>query len=175
MDAQYQAIAAALGSGMPAALKALLDDPKLPAPLKTQLGQVPPAVLSNPRAVSAVLAGIRQGMDAQAPAIVAQAAQAALAQIRTAFDTEAVTLTTGVTTALKKAFTEAVLRVYFWGMFVILAGFLVTLLLPEVALRKTIGHAPVAAEGMPPAGADPVEAGSMAGNVAPATPASPEK
>jgi len=175
MDAQYQAIAAALGSGKPAALKALLDDPKLPAPLKTQLGQVPPAVLSNPRAVSAVLAGIRQGMDAQAPAIVAQAAQAALAQIRTAFDTEAVTLTTGVTTALKKAFTEAVLRVYFWGMFVILAGFLVTLLLPEVALRKTIGHAPVAAEGMPPAGADPVEAGSMAGNVAPATPASPEK
>jgi hypothetical protein len=173
MDAQYQEISAALMSGKTAAVKALVDDPNLPAPLKDQLGRIPAAALGSPQGVKQILAAIRQGMDAQLPAITAQATQAALAQIRTAMDRQAVTLTDGVTTALKKSLTEAILRVYFWGIFVVIAGLLVTVFLPEIALRKTIGHAaPV--EGVPPSGAESVE-GSMAANVAPAVPASAEK
>ncbi len=175
IDAQYQAVAAALSTGKAAALKELLDDPRLPAPLKVQLSAIPPAALASPQAVKGILTAARQGMDAQAPAIVAQATQAALARIKAGFDAEAVTLTTGVTTALKEAFTEAVLRVYFWGLFVILAGFVVTTFLPEIALRKTSGHAAMAAEGVPPEGSAPADAGTMAGNVAPVAPASPEK
>ena len=49
------------------------------------------------------------------------------------------TLTNGVNVALKRAFTDAILRVYFFGMFVIVAGFIVTMFLPELALRKTSG------------------------------------
>jgi EmrB/QacA subfamily drug resistance transporter len=170
MDAQYQVIAVALMSGRTAAVKALVDDPNLPAPLKDQLGRIPAAALGSAQGVTGILAGIRQGMDAQLPAIIAQATQAALAQIRTAMDKQAVTLTNGVTTALKKSLTEAILRVYFWGIFVVVAGFIVTAFLPEIALRKTHGHAPAPVEGLPAA-----DAGSMAGNVAPSTPASPEK
>jgi hypothetical protein len=52
-----------------------------------------------------------------------------------------------VTVALKKAFTDALRRVYFWGLFVVALGFLVTLFLPELELRKTVGHAPAVKEG----------------------------
>jgi hypothetical protein len=175
MDAQYQAIAAVLMSGKPSALTTLLDDPKIPAPLKDQLGRIPPAALASAQGVKGILAGIRQAMDAQLPAITAQATQAALAQIKAAFDAQAVTLTDGVTTALKKSLTEAILRVYFWGIFVVVAGFIVTAFLPEIALRTSAAHGPAAAEGMPPAAVGVSPAGSMAGNVAPAGPASPEK
>ncbi len=173
LDAQYQSIAAALSSGKPTALKALLADPNLPPPLRVQLGLVQPAALSNPRAVAGMLAGIKQGMDAQASSLIAQATQGALAQIKTSLDTEAVTLTEQVTTALKKAFTEAVLRVYFWGLFAIGAGFLVTIFLPQIALRKTAGHVAAAAEGgaAVPDGA-PADGGAagggLPGTVAPA-------
>jgi hypothetical protein len=131
-------------------LKQLLADPKLPAPLKDQLGRIPAAAFANPQAMKGTLAGIRQGMDAQAAALVAQATQAALTKIKAGFDVLAATLTNGVTAALKKAFTEAVLIVYFWGMFVILAGFIVTVFLPELALRNTRGQGTTAAEGVPP-------------------------
>jgi len=150
LDTQYQGIASALTSGRPAALKQLLADPKLSAPLKDRLGRIPASVFANPQAMKGILAGIRQGMDTQAAALVAQTTQAALTRIEAGFDVLAVTLTTGVTLALKKAFTEAVLRVYFWGMFVILAGFIVTVFLPELAFRNTRGQGTGAAEGVPP-------------------------
>ena len=97
-----------------------------------------------------VLAGIRQGLDAQAPAIIQQATQSALTQIKANLDTAADRITGQVTSALKTSFTEAVKRVYFWGLFVIALGFVVTLFLPELALRKTHGHAPAAGEGRRP-------------------------
>ncbi len=153
-DAQYQAIAGALQTGKPAALAAVLADPRLPAPLKEQVGKIPVAVLANPGAVKGVLANIRKGMDASEPAVVQQVTQDTLAKIKTSFDTRAETLTGQVTGALKKAFTEAIDRVYFWGMFVVLLGFIITLFLPELALRKTSGAqemaaAAAAAEGVP--------------------------
>jgi hypothetical protein len=172
LDAQYQAIAAVLSTGKPAALKVLLDDPKLPPTLRDQLGRIPPAALADPRAVKGILAGLKQGMDAQEPGLVAQATQGALTQIKSSLDTEASTLAAEVTSALRKAFTEAVRRVYFWGLFVVAAGFIVTLLLPEIELRKTHGHAE-AAEGAgslaSEAGAPvPAESGSLPGTMSPA-------
>jgi EmrB/QacA subfamily drug resistance transporter len=175
MEAQYQAVSLALMSGKPAALQALRDNPQLPAALKEQLGRIPAAALASPQGVKGVLAGVRQAMEAQLPAVTAAATQEILGQARSSLDTQAVTLTDGVTTALKKALTEAILRVYFWGIFVVVAGLLVTLFLPEIALRKSHGHAAAAAEGMPPADADRAESGSMAGTVAQAAPAAPEK
>ena len=67
-------------------------------------------------------------------------------------------LTAKVGMALKKAFTEAVRRVYFWGLFVIASGFIFTLFLPEIALRKTHGHVRAGTgEGVAPApGSAPV-------------------
>ena len=145
MDAQYQSIAAALSLGTPAGLQAMLADPRLPAPVKDQLGRIPVSVLANPHALTGVLARVRQSMNDQAPAIIAQATQAALAQIKTSLDEQGVRVTGQVITALKKAFTDAIRRVYFWGLFVVALGFIVTLFLPELALRKTVGPARAAA------------------------------
>ncbi len=145
LDAQYQGIAAALGSGKPAAVQALLADPKVPDGLKEQIRKIPPAALANPQVVNRTLAGIKAGMDAQAPALIQQATDSTLKGIKTGFDQQAVKVTTEVTGALKKAFTDAILRVYFWGIFVVVAGFIVTLFLPELALRKRSGASVVAA------------------------------
>jgi len=139
LDEQYAAIEAALKTGKPAALKAIVEDQRLPAPLRERLGQIPPASLASPRGVDQILAGVRQGLDAQQPAIVAQATQAALSRIRTALDEQATKLTADVTMALKKAFTDAITKLFFWGLFVIGAGFLLTLFLPELALRDKAG------------------------------------
>jgi len=158
MEAQYQEISAALSTGTRAALTGLLSDPTLPAPLKAQLGQVTISSLANPQAVKGILAGVKQGMDAQAPAIIAQATSSALDSIRKSFDTLAMTLTNGVNLALKRAFTDAILRVYFLGMFVIVAGFIVTLFLPELALKKTSGNAQAMALAEGGGGSEPVNA-----------------
>ena len=47
----------------------------------------------------------------------------------------AAALTKEVTAALKASFTDAVKTVYFWGLFVVGLGFIVTLFLPELTLR----------------------------------------
>jgi MFS family permease len=141
MRATYGRIEAVMTRNDQAALKSLLDDPLLPAAYKTAL---------QARAASTPTAPAAAQDDPRTQTI--------LATIRTSLDTMAATLTTQVGTALKKAFTEAVLRVYFWGLFVIAAGFIFTLFLPEIALRKT--HGPVHAaprEGMAPSpGSAPV-------------------
>ncbi len=69
---------------------------------------------------------------------------AALSAAKAALDAQEASISASVTNALKQAFTLAVRRVYFLGLFFILAGFIVTLFLPELALRKTVGHAPSA-------------------------------
>jgi EmrB/QacA subfamily drug resistance transporter len=170
LDAQYQLVAAAVSSGKVAAITGLLADPRLPAPLKDQLGKIPMAAFASPQGQAGVLAGVRRGIDAQAPAIIQQATQSTLTQIKAGLDTAADRITGQVTSALKTSFTEAVKRVYFWGLFVIALGFIVTLFLPELALRKTHGHAPASAE----AGTSSAETGSLPGGAAASTPASPE-
>jgi len=130
MQGTYDKIAAVMLRGDESARQSLLADPMVPESYKAalQAPAAPPAAGSEER-VKAILATIKASMDRAADALAGQ-----------------------VQTALKKAFTEAVLRIYFWGLFVIAAGFIFTLFLPEIALRKTHGHA-VAGEGAPPVGA----------------------
>jgi EmrB/QacA subfamily drug resistance transporter len=141
MRGTYGRIEAVMTRNDPAALKSLLDDPLLPDTYKA-------ALQARAASTSASAASAQDGARTQA----------ILAMIRTSLDEMAVTLTTQIGAALKKAFTEAVLRVYFWGLFVIGAGFILTLFLPEIALRRTHGHGhpPVAEGAAPPAGSAPV-------------------
>jgi EmrB/QacA subfamily drug resistance transporter len=135
LDAQYEAVAAALGSGSPGAIQKLLADPRLPAELKQSLGRIPLSALASPQALKGVLAQVRNGIDAQAPAIVQQATTAALAKIKAALDAQAEALTTQVTSALKRAFTDAITTIYFWELFVVGLALILALFLPENALR----------------------------------------
>jgi hypothetical protein len=141
MQSTYAAIEAAVTKNDAAARESVLADPRLPSMLKDL---------------------VRNG---------GAAAQAALPQIRAALDAQAARVTGEITGALKNAFTDAITRVYFWGLFVVALGFLVTLFLPELALRKTRGAAHAAAGG---GGAPSAEPGGMGGQVPAASPASPE-
>jgi EmrB/QacA subfamily drug resistance transporter len=116
MRGTYDKIEAVMTRGDAAARDSLLADPLLPDAYKERLR----APAAAPRS------------DAQVQGI--------LALIKTSLDDAAASITVQVQTALKKAFTDAVLRIYFWGLFAIAAGFIFTLFLPELALRKTHGH-----------------------------------
>jgi EmrB/QacA subfamily drug resistance transporter len=155
MRATYDRIEAVMTRGDQAALKSLMDDPLLPDAYKASLQA---QVSSKPASAAGAQDGART--------------QAILATIRASLDERAVTLTAQVGAALKKSFTDAILRVYFWGLFVIAAGFIFTLFLPEIALRRTHGpaSAPAGTGGVPsPDGADDP------GRVAGAAPAATEK
>jgi EmrB/QacA subfamily drug resistance transporter len=135
MRGTYDRIEAVMTRNDQAALKRLLDDPLLPGTYKAIL---------QARTASASQASATTADDPRTGAV--------LATIRTSLDSLAVSLTAQVGAALKKAFTEAVLRVYFWGLFVIAAGFIFTLFLPELALRKTHGPVNAASVAAPPSG-----------------------
>ena len=124
MNDVYKKIELVMTKDDPAALASLLASPLVPAQLKTML----------------------QSRAADDPPPAPQT-QAALGQVRAALDAQAAAMTAGVTGALKQAFTSAVRRVYLLGLFIIMAGLIVTLFLPELALRKSAGHAPATAEG----------------------------
>ena len=137
LDSQYQSIAAALSSGSAARIREVLADPRLPAPLRSRISSVPAGSFANPHVLTGVLAGVKQGLDASEPAIVAQTTQTMLSEVHKNLDAETAGLTAQVTQALKVSFTDAVKTVYFWGLFVVILGLVVTFFLPEIPLRTT--------------------------------------
>jgi EmrB/QacA subfamily drug resistance transporter len=165
---QYEGIAAAINSGKPEAFQALLANPQLPAPLKAQLAQIPTQALANPQARAGILARIKQGLDSAQPAAIAQATQAAIAGANQGIDKAASEapqavlkqITTGLDeaknkilpaidkleNALKESFTDGITTVYKLGVLIAILGFLITLALPELPLRKAGGFGPPAAE-----------------------------
>jgi hypothetical protein len=119
----YDKLEAVMTSSDPTVLKSLLDDPLLPDTYKMSL---------RARANSGAQSSMTPEDNPQT--------KEALADIRASFEITAAALTTQVGLALKKAFSEAVRRVYFWGLFAVASGFVFTLFLPELALRKTYGQ-----------------------------------
>ncbi len=117
------------------AWQGLMGDQRLSPQLRASLAGVQPASLADPARARQLLAGVHQQLSAAEPAMVEQAVSSTLASIRQAVDAQAEKVTAQVTGALKKAFTEAITRVFFWGVFVVVLGFIVTLFLPELALR----------------------------------------
>jgi EmrB/QacA subfamily drug resistance transporter len=164
LDAQYAAVAAALKSGKPETIRAVLQDPRLPDGLREQVGKIPLAVLADPRASQGALERIRAGLDAAAPQITANAVTAALAGIKQRLDRQAEVLTTQVTAALKNAFTDAVRKVYFWGVFIVVLGFVFTLLMPNLELQtRTVAQVTPAEGGAPPGAGDDGRGGRAEG------------
>jgi hypothetical protein len=149
LDAEYAAVAAAIRSGRPAALAAIVQDPRVPVEIRARLRAIPPAALADPHAAQGILDRIRQGFDAAAPQITQAVAASTLAGIKQGLDREAETLTAQVTSAIKQAFTDAVRKVYFWGLFIVVLGFAFTLLMPNLELHTRSGAQISSAEGGP--------------------------
>lgn len=124
----YARVERALTTNDPAALKSVMDDPLLPAEYKAMIQS------------GGLAARVKAGLAPQASADAQKAAKSTLAQVRTALDSFAARLTGQVTLALRMAFTDAIRKVYFWAMIVIVAGFVATLFMPQLPLKKTLGH-----------------------------------
>jgi EmrB/QacA subfamily drug resistance transporter len=85
-------------------------------------------------------AGIEQG----AAAVFAnlQEPQPFLAQLKANFDQQATDLTTQITTTIRTGFAEAITKIYQYLLWVVIAGIILSALIPQLELRKTNQSAP---------------------------------
>ncbi|AWN23575.1 MFS transporter [Deinococcus irradiatisoli] len=139
----YQSIAAAVNSGSAAAVQQIAADPKLPAPLRTQLSTIPPQALANAAARTQILSGIKKGLDAAAAQAGTQAGDQALTGALKGLDTAeqqalAQTNTTldKVGRAIKVSFANTISHIYLISIFVALLALLSTLPMPNLRLPK---------------------------------------
>ncbi|MSP13101.1 MAG: DHA2 family efflux MFS transporter permease subunit [Chloroflexi bacterium] len=147
--AQKAAIAAALRSGKPEALQQLQADPRLPQPLKQNLAQIPPQMLSDPKAVESAITTINTAIDNQKPALVASVTAQALQEINTTLDAaQEQALVQGrdighqVGDAIKRAFSNSVTDIYRYAIPLAVLAFLLLLFMPEWPLRGSNSPAP---------------------------------
>ena len=150
-DDAYGLIVRVVKNGDRAALAQLQQNPYLPSELKSKLASRIDAAGSvaggasdasdrgsrtDPTATGESAAGRVNGAGAQRAA----ATDRLLATIKARFGAQAKLLGEQVTHAIKLSFAEAISRIYFWVIFIALAGLLVTLFIPELPLRRTFEH-----------------------------------
>jgi EmrB/QacA subfamily drug resistance transporter len=152
-DETYNTISTVISSGNPAAFKALLQNPQLPATLKANLAKIPPQALANPQARVGILAGIKQGLDAAKVSTTDQAVTSTTTSIlekaNAGLDeakTKILPAIDKLELALKESFTDGITTVYKLGILIAILGFLITLAIPELPLRKAGSFGPPAAE-----------------------------
>jgi hypothetical protein len=109
-DAEYETLAGLIESGDREGLEQALSELPIPAQAQTQL------VLAsqNPLTRRVVLGQLQTRLDERAAEVAAQ-----------------------VTEGVKTAFTAAITRIFFYALFIIALGWLVTLFVPELPLRKS--------------------------------------
>lgn len=131
-----------LAAESPEAWAALQAAPDLPPGVKQQVAQVPAAVMADPVARRNALAGLRLGVDL-AQAVAEQVALSqAVAQVEQTVDAAKPRLfaaVDAVDAALKDAFTLAIRRVFDVALALALLAWLLTVKLPQLPLRTTLG------------------------------------
>ncbi len=135
--ASQQKVAAGVEQG-PDAVAGLQSDPTLPPPLKASLAQIPPEALASPEGRAQVLATLAHDMAPARDAAITTARAQAIAGAHQGLDAAeqtALSTVAKVGAALKEAFTDAITRVYLFGIFFALLGLLVSLAIPELPLR----------------------------------------
>lgn len=114
--AQYASIAQAVNAHDSAGLNRALQEAPVPPAVQARLKE---AVTADADTSNVLLAELRQRLDEQAEAVVHQIEQ-----------------------ARKKAFQTAITRIYFYVFFMVAAGWVATLFIPELPLRKTNAPTP---------------------------------
>ncbi len=144
--ARYRALEAALNTG-PQGLQAALEDPSLPQSLKDNLQRIPPQALLSPQGRAQVLAQLQAGMEQAVPDTVRQVKEGILSGATAGLlqaQSRVFQTVDKVGMAVKEALTIAISQIYRIGIVVALLGIFITLLIPELPLRKS--NAPVAQE-----------------------------
>jgi EmrB/QacA subfamily drug resistance transporter len=124
----------------------LLQDPLIAATLKEQLANVPARALRDPEVVETVVRLFRDSIMAKEEAMVARATSAALQQIRKGMDAIAAQLTTQIEAGTKTAFANSITHMLERALWIVIAGVLLILLIPEIPMRSYQSATPAAAE-----------------------------
>ncbi|MDV6373454.1 MDR family MFS transporter [Deinococcus arenicola] len=137
----YQAIAGAVGSGSVTALQGVAADPKLPTPLREQLGAIPAQAIASAAGRTQVLSQIKTGLDAAQGDATAAANKQALAGIfkslKTAEDqalSDTKSTLDKVGRAIKVSFATTISRIYLISIFIALLAFLAVLPMPNLKM-----------------------------------------
>ncbi|MFL5319899.1 MAG: MDR family MFS transporter [Myxococcaceae bacterium] len=143
-DQMLKGVRAALDQGAPG-LQSLQQNPKLPEKMRAGLQQIPPEAVATPDGRDAVFANVKEHMEDAEKDAEDQAVSSALAGVDQGLDSAqklANTTVDKVGVAMKEAFTESIRQIYLYSIFIAVLAFLITLLLPELPLRKTNAAAP---------------------------------
>jgi hypothetical protein len=135
LTAQAAQVSTALAAGE-AGRQSLLSNAATPAPLKTQLQQLPAAVLATPQAAQQTAQQFGASLLAQEPQLVQQATAQTLVKVRTSLDQQAQTLGKQITSGMKNGFTAAIKKMMLTSIGIIVLGFLFILALPVIPLRS---------------------------------------
>jgi EmrB/QacA subfamily drug resistance transporter len=138
LNTLYTQIETAIKNKDSEALSVILDNSPLPTTAKTGITLGSEAAILSPKATDAFLAQIKTQFDQQAKDLTDEA----LTTIRTQMNTQAETLTTEIIQTLKQGFATAISKIYWYLLFVVLAGLIVALFIPQLELRKTNQAAP---------------------------------
>ncbi|PYE49017.1 DHA2 family efflux MFS transporter permease subunit [Deinococcus yavapaiensis] len=171
-DRIFKSVEEAVTSGNPARLSALAQNPQLPEALRQNLAGLPARTISTSQGRQAVLSQIRGNLDVARESAVRNARQVAVQNALSGIDKVEETTVEQVKASIvreasdsitaaepkvfraledlgagvKTAFTDSVTRVFRVGIFIVVLGFLVTLLLPQLPLRKRGQGGPPALE-----------------------------
>jgi EmrB/QacA subfamily drug resistance transporter len=140
-DTVYSQIELAVVNNDLAALKAVLANPLLPAELKDALARAGSPETGNYNGSTADPAANAAANGKNTSAL--------LSRIKLKLDERATLLTGEATAAFRDAFADAVTTIYFWGIFVVVLGFIVALFMPELALRTEANIRSAGAVGKP--------------------------
>ena len=148
VKAKFEALGAqvALDAGDPAAWEALVK--VLPPPMRPDLQEAEPWKLS-PEQRAAFVTGVQAKLKQLAETMGAEAEGRAVAGVEAGLDnaqSQAFTAIDALGLAIKRSFTDAMVAVYRVALFLAALAFLLTVFLPQVALRKTQRGRPPPAE-----------------------------
>ena len=139
-------ITAAIRSGRPGALSALAADPRLPDALRSQLAQIPAAAVVTSQDREAVLARLTAALNSAEASAAAQARSQAVNSAVSAIEGSRPALMHAIDvfgSGFRAALTNAVSLVFCGGLIAVVLGFLATLFLPQLPLRKRGAPLPV--------------------------------
>jgi EmrB/QacA subfamily drug resistance transporter len=126
----------------------LLQDPLLSAQLKEQLANVPERALRDPEVARTVIRLFRDSIMSKEDAMVASATTAALEQIRKGMVVYGDQLTKQIEKGTKEAFATSITEMLGRSLWIVIAGVVLILFIPEIPMRsfQTKEPAPAPAE-----------------------------
>jgi len=138
-------VTTAVRSGQPAAMAALAATPALPAALRTQLASIPPQAITTTQGQDAVLTRVRTALAAAERQASTQARTQAVRSATSAIETNRPAVLHAIDVfgaGFKAALTDAITQVFRYGLIAVILGFLATIFLPQLPLRRRTGAAP---------------------------------